>query len=121
MTDASGGGAHVPMVILANKQLPAANNKTYFVADIRSAAEKPSGFQTEEGAQRIGGLCRMYPKTVEARAALLIRGLVLRGNTTVSTGSSYCCSSKIAQLQHVSGCLSAQNKIHQVVRFVSIS
>ena len=56
-------------------------DQTYSVEEICAAAEKASGFETVESAQRIGELWRLYPKTVEARVILLTRGLVLRGYT----------------------------------------
>ncbi|KAI8484816.1 hypothetical protein Bbelb_374130 [Branchiostoma belcheri] len=43
------------------------------------AAEKIAGYDTMEGAQLVGGLWRLYPKTKTARATLLAEGLTLRG------------------------------------------
>ncbi|KAL8618388.1 hypothetical protein ACOMHN_050156 [Nucella lapillus] len=73
------GVATVQPVFLLNKLLPAAHEVNYSVAEICAAAEKTSGFDSIEGAQWIGGLWRLYPKTVDARVALLTRGIVLRG------------------------------------------
>ncbi|KAL8610599.1 hypothetical protein ACOMHN_006318 [Nucella lapillus] len=71
--------ATVEPVFLLNKLLPAAHEVNYAVAEICAAAEKTSGFDSIEGAQRIGGLWRLYPKTVDARVALLTCSIVLRG------------------------------------------
>ncbi|KAL8582706.1 hypothetical protein ACOMHN_058083 [Nucella lapillus] len=76
-----GGAATVDPVFLLNKLLPTAHEMNYAVAEICAAAEKTSGFDTIVGAQRTGGLWRLYPKTVDARVALLTRGIVLRGIT----------------------------------------
>jgi len=47
--------------------------------EICGAAEKIAGYETMEGAQLVGGLWRLYPKTKAARTALLAEGLTLRG------------------------------------------
>ena len=43
------------------------------------ACEQVSGPQTMEGAQRIGGLWRLYPRSTEARTQLLLQGIDSRG------------------------------------------
>ena len=68
----------VPVFIL-NNQLPAFEQKVFTTAEICSAAEKTSGFETIEGAQRIGGLWRIYPRNATARQKLLVQGFSLRG------------------------------------------
>jgi hypothetical protein len=55
--------------------------KSFSVAEICSAAEKTSGHGTIEGAQRLGGLWRIYPTSMDARVGLLSRGIVLRGHS----------------------------------------
>ena len=66
-------------VFLLNKELPQATDKYYSVAEICSAAEKNSGLDSIVGAQRIGGLWRIYAKSTEARVSLLTGGITLRG------------------------------------------
>lgn len=68
-------------VFVLNAHLPAFEQKSFSTAEICTAAEKVCGFNTIEGAQRIGGLWRVYPRQKEGRQKLLIHGLVLRGVT----------------------------------------
>lgn len=70
---------HVLPVFLMGKQLPLAEDKEYSVFEICTAAEKVTGFGNVVGAQRIGALWRLYPKTTNARLNLLTKGVVLRG------------------------------------------
>ncbi len=72
--------ALVQPVFLLNKSLPAVEEKDYSVAEICAAAERTAGFETVEGAQRIGGLWRLYAKDNEARIKLLVSGIILRGH-----------------------------------------
>ena len=72
---------HVQPVFLIHKSLPAVEEKEYSVADICSAAERTAGFESVEGAQRIGGLWRVYPKNMEARFTLLTGDIVLKHHT----------------------------------------
>lgn len=72
--------ALVQPVFLLNKSLPAVEEKDYSVAEICVAAERTAGFETVEGAQRIGGLWRLYAKDNEARIKLLVSGIILRGH-----------------------------------------
>ena len=69
----------VAPVYVTASSLPAAEEKQYSVSELCSAAEKTAGFQSMEGAQRIGGLWRLYPTNIDARVALLTKGIVLRG------------------------------------------
>ena len=69
----------MPPVFLLNRLLPAAEQTAYTTAELCAAAERVCGHRTIEGAQRIGGLWRVYPKTTESRVALLTQGLEVRG------------------------------------------
>eukprot|EP00745_Piridium_sociabile_P027240 TRINITY_DN4391_c0_g1_i6.p2 TRINITY_DN4391_c0_g1~~TRINITY_DN4391_c0_g1_i6.p2 ORF type:complete len:304 (-),score=34.77 TRINITY_DN4391_c0_g1_i6:4066-4977(-) len=73
--------AVVEPVFILNKLLPMAAENSFSVAEICSAAEKTSGHGTVEGAQRLGGLWRIYPTTIDARVGILSRGIVLRGHS----------------------------------------
>ena len=53
----------------------------YTVHEICQACEKKSGHGTVLGAQRLGSLWRIYPKSIEARTKLLLSGVGLRGHT----------------------------------------
>jgi hypothetical protein len=66
-------------VFILNNQLPAFDSKYFSTAEICYAAEKTCGFDTIEGAQRIGGLWRIYPCNDSARQTLLIQGFSVRG------------------------------------------
>ena len=68
-------------VFVLNRVLPGAEEKAYTVSELCRAAEKTAGFDSVIGAQRIGGLWRLYPKTMDARMALLSKGLILRSHT----------------------------------------
>ena len=70
---------HVLPVFVLAKQLPAAEVKEYTVYEMGTAAEKVTGFGNVDGAQRIGALWRICPKTMQGRMDLLTKGLVLRG------------------------------------------
>ena len=72
---------HVHPVFLLNRELPGTDEKDYSVFELCTAAEKTAGFETMEGAQRIGSLWRLYPKSIDARIALLTTGMYLRGHT----------------------------------------
>ena len=72
--------ALVQPVFLLNKSLPAVEEKDNSVAEICAAAERTAGFETVEGAQRIGGLWRLNAKDSEARIKLLVSGIILRGH-----------------------------------------
>ena len=66
-------------VFVINNQLPAFEQKNFTTAEICAAAEKVCGFNSIEGAQRIGSLWRIYPRAREGRQKLLLHGFVLRG------------------------------------------
>lgn len=66
-------------IFMTERQLPMELLDKLTVRAICSAAEKTCGYNTMEGAQLINGLWRVYPKTEEARATLLISGLALEG------------------------------------------
>ena len=68
-------------MFLIHKSIPAVEEKEYSVADICSAAERTPGFESVEGAQRIGGLWRVYPKHTEARFTVRTGDIVLRHHT----------------------------------------
>ena len=53
--------------------------KEYTVCELCRACELINGPQSMEGAQRIGGLWRLYPKTTDTRNKLLVSGIDLRG------------------------------------------
>ena len=55
------------------------SDNEYTVCQMCRACEQVSGPQTMEGAQRIGGLWRLYPRSTEARTQLLLQGIDLRG------------------------------------------
>lgn len=67
----------IPVFIL-NNQLPAFEEKAFTTAEICSAVEKTSGFDSIEGAQRIGGLWRIYPRSQDARLKILVQGFTIR-------------------------------------------
>ncbi len=47
--------------------------------EVCEACEVIAGDGSMEGCQKLGGLWRLYPKTVTARNILLVKGIVLRG------------------------------------------
>lgn len=61
------------------RDLPSSDKYDYSVVELCKACEKVSGTHSMEGAQRIGGLWRLYPAKLEARAALLVQGIALSG------------------------------------------
>jgi hypothetical protein len=69
-----------PVFLLA-KDLPLDGDQDRATTrEICFAAEKVAGHNTIDGAQQIGGLWRLYPKTKAARAQLLVSGLGLRNS-----------------------------------------
>ena len=89
---------HVEPVFFVSAQLPANDQKNYTTSEICAAAEKVCGYESMYGAQRIGGLWRLYPTKREHRDKILVQGLILRGirvtarernpyNTTTKDGS----------------------------------
>lgn len=79
MAVAAASVEHTLPVFVINNQLPAFEQKAFTTAEICAAAEKVSGYNSIEGAQRIGGLWRIYPRSDEGRKKLLIQGFALRG------------------------------------------
>lgn len=75
----SAQGERVLPVFVLNNQLPAFQTKFFTTSEIYAAAEKTCGYDSIEGAQKIGALWRIYPSKQEARQKLLIQGFVLRG------------------------------------------
>jgi hypothetical protein len=71
----------VSPVFIPSRNLPEDRDQPYTTREICSSAEKTSGYATIIGAQKIGGLWRLYPATIEARAALLLKGVVIRKTT----------------------------------------
>ena len=69
----------VTPLFIQHFRLPPESNRYYSTREICDACEKKSGFDSMLGAQRIGSLWRIYPKSQEARYKLLIEGIVLRG------------------------------------------
>ena len=72
-------GTTIKPLFLLNNVLPAFDKKLYSTSEICCAAEKVSGFQSIIGAQKIGGLWRIYSAHQEGRTKLLIQGILLRG------------------------------------------
>ena len=71
--------SRVQPVFVRNNTLPAFSDKEYSTSEICTAVEKVCGFGNAIGAQRIGGLWRIYLSSETARQKLLISGVVLRG------------------------------------------
>lgn len=72
------GGRCEPVFVI-NNQLPAFEQKPFTTSEICAAGERVCGYNSIEGAQRIGSLWRIYPRTREYRQKLLLEGIVLRG------------------------------------------
>ena len=66
-------------VFVINNELPAFDKKPFTTAELCAAAEIVCGFNSIDGAQRIGSLWRIYPHKQESRRKLLIQGVSLRG------------------------------------------
>ena len=67
-----------PPVFISCRALPDNEGKPLTVHEICAAAEKTSGYNSVIGAQRIGSLWRVYPRTQGNRASLLLNGFELR-------------------------------------------
>ena len=72
-------GLHVEPVFFVSSQLPANDQKNYTTSEICAAAEKVCGYESMYGAQRIGGLWRLYPTQRDHRDTILVQGIFLRG------------------------------------------
>ena len=72
-----------PPVFVPCRNLPdnGDTDNPYTVREICAAAEKTSGYNTIIGAQRIGGLWRIYPRTMDSRVTLLLKAIELRHHT----------------------------------------
>ena len=70
-------GRGTPPVFIPCRNLPdnTENGIQYTVRELRAAAEKTSGYDSVIGAQKIGGLWRIYPKSADNRAMLLLKGI----------------------------------------------
>ena len=69
----------VKPLYLKSRDLPNEDNTYFTVRELCRAAEVVSGVNSMEGAQRIGGLWRLYPATGLVRIKLLTEGISLRG------------------------------------------
>jgi len=69
-----------PPVFIPCRNLPDGDTP-YTVREICACGEKPSGYGSMIGAQRIGNLWRLYPKHSKARIDLLLKGIQIRGQT----------------------------------------
>ncbi len=78
-------GRGTPPVFIPCRNLPdnSENGIQYTVRELCAAAEKTSGYNSVIGAQKIGGLWRIYPKSADNRAKLLLKGIEVR-NLTVN-------------------------------------
>ena len=61
------------------RDLPCSDEHNYKVTELCRACEKAAGPQSMDGAQRIGGLWRLYPANMAARTSLLMSGIAIRG------------------------------------------
>ena len=68
-------GDRVRPVYLLSKDIP--GDAAIKVSELCLAAENVSGYNTIDGAQLIGALWRIYPKSSEARANLLVNGVTI--------------------------------------------
>ena len=71
-------GSRALPVFIHSRALPNEADKVYTVSEICGACEKRTGFGSILGAQKLG-VWRIYPASVQARTALLLSGVVLRG------------------------------------------
>ena len=65
-------------VFVKARDLPEEEDNRYTVSEICRACEDVAGYKSMDGAQRIGGLWRLYPANREARVQLLLEGISLR-------------------------------------------
>ena len=73
-------GRGKPPVFIPCRNLPdnTENGFQYTVRELCAAAEKTSGYNSVIGAQKIGGLWRIYPKSADSRAMLLLKGIEIQ-------------------------------------------
>ena len=78
-------GRVTPPVFIPCRNLPdnIENGIQCTVHERCAAAGKTSGYNSVIGAQKIGGLWRIYPKSADNRAMLLLKGIEVR-NLTVN-------------------------------------
>ena len=71
----------VKPVFVKSRDLPSklGSDNAYRVCEMCRACERVGGPQSMEGAQRIGGLWRLYPSNHPTRALLLTKGITLNG------------------------------------------
>ena len=76
-------GRGTPPVFIPCRNLPdnTENGIQYTVRELCAAAEKTSGYNSVIGAQKIGGLSRIYPKSADNCAMLLLKGIEVRNLT----------------------------------------
>ena len=67
-----------PPVFIPCRMLPDCENRPLTVREVCAAAEKTCGYNSMVGAQRLGNLWRIYPRTEGYRASLLMNGLEIR-------------------------------------------
>lgn len=82
-SDSTEQGRGTPPVFIPCRNLPdnTEHSGQYTVREICAASEKTSGYNSVIGAQKIGGLWRVYPRNVDSRAALLLKGIEVRNHT----------------------------------------
>lgn len=66
-------------VFVQQRSLPNERDKPYTVREICGTCEKKTGHDTIIGAQRLGSLWRIYPRSNATQAKLLLSGFSLRG------------------------------------------
>ena len=73
-------GRGTTAVFIPCRKLPdnTENGIQYTFRELCAAAEKTSGYNSVIGAQKIGGLWRIYPKSADNRAMLLLKGIEVR-------------------------------------------
>ena len=78
-------GRGTPPVFIPRRNLPdnTENGIQYTVRELCATAEETSGYNSVIGAQKIGGLWCIYPKSAGNRAMLLLKGIEAR-NLTVN-------------------------------------
>ena len=69
----------VKPVFVKVRDLPCSDEHNYKVIKLCRAYEKAAGPQSMDGAQRIGGLWRLYPANMAGRTSLPMSGIALRG------------------------------------------
>ena len=65
-------------VFILSRSLPPDNDESYTVHELVLLQNKTSGFNSVLGAQRMGGVWRLHPKTADSRTKLRLEGIVVR-------------------------------------------